>query len=425
MMGSRTFGLLLSDLMLNRAHSPTPQLRAPAIRAPQIHRSWLSAAAFAGMFGFGIVMAILGAVLPLLARRIHFDLSQAGELFLAMNAAMLVTAFVVGPSIDRSGHKPPLVIGPLFVAVALGLISAASHFGELVAALLILGIGGGSLNQVTNTLVADIHEDERGKSAALNILGVFFGFGALFIPLSIGSLLRHIGLPAILCFSIVLSLFPVVLSLSFAFPEPRQRKGVSFSEMAAFARRPLVLAFAFLLFFESGNEFIIGGYLTTYLTTKLGASVPAASYLLAAYWGALMLGRVILSRVTLRQSGAPLILTSALAVAGSVAFLLLSPSLPVAAAAVVLLGLSIAAIFPTVLGLAGSSYPNHSGTVFGILMGVALSGGMLLPWAVGKTANVWGIGSGLWIAAFDALAVFGFQLAATRLRVGTRHTAPL
>lgn len=361
-------------------------------------------------------MAILGAVLPLLARRIHFDLSQAGELFLAMNAAMLVIAFVVGPAIDRFGHKPPLVIAPLFVAGALGLISAASRFGELITALVLLGIGGGALNQVTNTLIADIHEDERGKSAALNLLGVFFGFGALFVPLTIGSLLRDIGLPAILCFAIGLSLVPLVLSLSFSFPEPRQRKGVSLSEMAAFLRQPLVLAFAFLLFFESGNEFIIGGYLTTYLTSNLGASVPAASYLLAAYWGALMIARVILSRVTLRKSGGALILASALAVAGSTAFLLLSPTLPVAAAAVVLLGLSIAAIFPTVLGLAGSSYPSHSGTVFGILMGIALSGGMLLPWAVGKTGNIWGIGIGLWIAAFDALAVFGFQLGVTKIR---------
>ncbi len=391
----------------------------------KIHRSWLSGAAYAGMFGFGIVMAVLGAVLPLLARRIHFDLSQAGELFLAMNAAMLVTSLALGPAIDRFGHKPPLVIGPLFVAGALGLIAEASQFSGLVVALLLLGIGGGALNQVTNTLIADLHKDERRKSAELNMLGVYFGFGALFIPFTIGSLLRNIGFASILSIAIGLTLVTTFLSVPLAFPEPRQRKGVPFPEILHFLRQPLVLAFAFLLFFESGNEFIIGGYLTTYLTKALGAGVQTASYLLGAYWGALMIGRVILSRATLRTSGASLILASALAVAGSLVFLLLAPSVPVAAVAVILLGLSIAAIFPTVLGIAGSSYANYSGTVFGILMGIALCGGMLLPWAVGKTANIWGIGTGLSIAIFDALAIFVLQLTVTRFRsVSSAYVQP-
>lgn len=382
----------------------------------QIRRGWLSGAAYAGMFGFGIVMALLGAVLPLLAQRIHFDLSLAGDLFLAMNAAMLATTLALGPAIDRFGHKQVLIVAPFFVAAALWLIAEASQFGELVLALVLLGIGGGALNQVTNTLIADIHQDERRKSAELNILGVFFGFGALFVPFVIGALLRQLGLAQILLFAIALSLIPVVLSSPFAFPMPRQRKGVPMSEVLRLARQPLVLAFAFLLFFESGNEFIIGGYLTTYLMKDLGATVSAASYLLAAYWGALMIGRIILSRITLRSSGAPLIMGSALAVAGSMALLLFSPSLSIATIAVVLLGLSIAAIYPTVLGLAGTSYASHSGTVFGILIGIALCGGMLLPWAVGKTSATWGIAAGLLIAIFNALAVFVLQATAARLR---------
>jgi MFS family permease len=99
----------------------------------RIRPRWLSAAAYAGMFGFGIVMALLGALLPVLARRLQFDLSHAGDLFLIMNAAMLVTTLALGPLVDRFGHKAPLVIAPLFVAVALGLMSRVDHirrFGD-------------------------------------------------------------------------------------------------------------------------------------------------------------------------------------------------------------------------------------------------------------------------------------------------------
>ena len=34
------------------------------------------------------------------------------------------------------------------------------------------------------------HEDPRTKSAALNLLGIFFGFGALFLPFALGALLH-------------------------------------------------------------------------------------------------------------------------------------------------------------------------------------------------------------------------------------------
>jgi hypothetical protein len=45
--------------------------------------------AWAGIFVFGLVMAILGAILPSLFERIDFNKSEAGNLFLFMNLAML------------------------------------------------------------------------------------------------------------------------------------------------------------------------------------------------------------------------------------------------------------------------------------------------------------------------------------------------
>jgi len=381
---------------------------------PRIRTGLLSGAAYAGMFGFGIVMALLGAILPLISQRLHFDLAHAGNLFLAMNGAMLVTTVAIGPLLDRFGMKAAFVIAPLFVAGALVLIARVPTFGALVVAVVFLGAGGGALNQAANTLIADLHDDPKRKSAALNLLGVFFGFGALFIPFIIGSLLSALGLADILYVGATVSLVPV-LSAWLAFPAPRQSEGVPIGDVLRFARQPLVVAFSLLLFCESGNEFLLGGYVTTFLTRNLGASVAAASYLLAAYWGALMVGRIILSRVLLRASGGTLILASALGVAASVSLLLLAPGLPVGAVAVVLLGCSIAAIFPTTLGLAGARYPSHSGTVFSILIGVALSGGMTLPWVAGQFAGSRGVGAGLLLAIVSALAIAGLELTAARL----------
>ena len=383
--------------------------------ATQIRPGWLSIAAYTGMFTFGIVMALLGAILPLISQRLHFGLAQAGNLFLALNAAMLITTLALGPLLDRFGMKPAFVVAPVFVACAVCLIGGVSSFSGLIVAVVLLGIGGAALNQATNTLIADLNRDERKKGAALNLLGVFFGFGALFLPFTIGALLDVLGLKYILYAAAALTLVTVALSLGFSFPQPQQSGGVPFAQVMRLARQPLVIAFALLLFFESGNEFILGGYVTSYLTRTLGATVATASYLLAGYWGALMLARIVLSRVSLRIGGQTLMLASALGVAGSVTLLILAHSLAIAAIATILLGLSIAAIFPTALALAGSRYASHSGTVFGILIGVALFGGITLPLLAGRIAETRSVRLGLSLAIVDALAIFALQLIVGRI----------
>jgi hypothetical protein len=40
---------------------------------------------------------------------------------------------------------------------------------------------------------------------------------------------------------------------------------------------------------------------------------------------------------------------------------------------------------------------------------------MTLPWLVGKLAEAWGVRKGLFVVAFNALAVFGLQLVAQRI----------
>ena len=61
---------------------------------------------------------------------------------------------------------------------------------------------------------------------------------------------------------------------------------------------------------------------------------------------------------------------------------------------ILLTGFSLAGIYPAALGIAGARFETHSGTVFGILFAVALSGGMSLPWAAGRIGG----GAGLsWV----------------------------
>lgn len=384
----------------------------------------LSRAAYAGMFVFGIVMALLGAILPSLAGRLQFSLADVGTLFLFMNGAMLASSLVLGLIMDRFGIKLPMALGPLFVAAALVIVINASAFRELLFAVVLLGIGGGALNGATNTLVADLHEDPRKKSAALNMLGVFFGFGALFLPFAIAALLAWLSVAKLLAAAAGLCTAVGVFASLPRFPIAKQSHALPLAAMLRFARAPLVLAFAGLLFFESGVEFTLGGFISSYLIRDAGiSSVSIASWILAAYWASIMLSRAVLSRLALGSDPYRILLfcSSGAFIGASLAAVAPYPAL--SALAIVVCGWSLAGIFPTALGIAGARFKSHSGTVFGILFAVALAGGMIVPWIAGHLGGAWSLRWVFGMVAASFVAIFGLSVLASRIQVGNAQTA--
>jgi FHS family glucose/mannose:H+ symporter-like MFS transporter len=363
----------------------------------------LMSSAFAGMFVFGIVMAVLGAVLPSLFDRIGFGEGAAGNLFLTMNFAMLVMSLFFGPLVDRFGYKTLLVICSLLVAAAFFLLSLAASYGLVLAAAVVLGFGGGGLNGGTNALTSDLNPERRG--AALNLLGIFFGFGALTVPFLIGTLQRSLGLRNILSFAALIGLVPLALFALLRFPAAKQARGFPMREAARVVGHPLLWLCAFLLFFESGNEFTAGGWISTYLQRTFGAGLSAAALVLAGYWAAVMAGRLISARLVKVMGTERLVFLSAgLAFASSV-LLAVSPSAVPAMAAAVLLGLGFSAIYPTTLAIVGENFASFTGTAFSVVMAVGLAGGMLAPWLAGRIAQASSLRHGLLIPVFNCAMI--------------------
>jgi len=382
-------------------------------RAEDSGVSKLRFSAWAGIFVFGIVMAILGAILPSLVDRFGFSASMAGSLFLTMNFGMLVTTLSFGPLVDRFGFKALLAVSALLVAGAFLLLARASSYGLVLAAAGVLGLGGGGLNGGANALTSDIHEGEK-RGAALNILGIFFGFGALSIPFLIGTLRELLGLRWILQLATLLSLVPFIIYVVLRFPKAKQARGFPIREAAAIVRDPLLWLCAFLLFFQSGNEFTVGGWISSYLQRTFGLGAGPAAMVLAGYWAALMAGRLLSARLIRMWGGGKLVLLSAGLAFAAAALLRFSPSGPLAAVAAGALGFGFAAIYPTTLAVVGERFPAFTGTAFSVAIAVGLVGGMISPWLAGTFAQSAGLRAGLTVPLFNCAMVFFLQLILVR-----------
>jgi fucose permease len=122
-----------------------------------------------------------------------------------------------------------------------------------------------------------------------------------------------------------------------------------------------------------------------------------------------MLARGVLSRVLLRVSAGAVVLGGAIAAAAGALLIAFAGTAQAAVGGVLVTGLALAGIFPTVLGIVGNRFQEHSGTIFGLLFTIALCGGMTMPWAAGHIAERAGIRAVFVLASanFIAIAVLG------------------
>jgi fucose permease len=366
------------------------------------------------MLVFGIVLTTLGSVLPSVIARFGLDKASAGALFLLMSFGILAGSLVFGPIVDRYGYRG-LMLGALgLVTIGLVGIAQAQSMVWFRAAVLLTGLGGGIMNGGANALVADISAE--GRSAGLSLLGVFFGVGAVGVPFTLGMLLDRFGYDTLILLVAATVLLPLLVTALTRFPAPKQATGFPLAAAGRLVRDPVIILLGLMLFLESGMEITVGGWTATFFSEELAIAPNRALVYLSLYWLGLMLTRLALGALLRHLApGRALLACIAAGLAGSV-LLLLTRTPRVAGLGVFLLGCGFAATFPVVLGFVGDRYAQLSGTAFSMVIVMALTGGMLLPWMTGVLGGLYGLrGSFLIIPAALVLLVVLFGVVSPRL----------
>lgn len=129
-----------------------------------------------------------------------------------------------GPIVDRFGHKALLVPSCIIVLLGMEGLAFFESVPLLQASIVGIGLGGGILNGETNALVSDI-SGESEKGSRLSFLGMFYGLGALGIPMLLGSLSRHYSFETILLGIGVVMLAGIIFCIPVRFPAPKQAQG--------------------------------------------------------------------------------------------------------------------------------------------------------------------------------------------------------
>ena len=384
----------------------------------------------AGFFLTGIATVILGPAIP--------ELAAGWGVAPASLAGLFTAQFLVSSAGSvLSGYRPwasLLAAYPLMAAGLLGLALGGPALALAAAAALGMGLGLGI--PASNVLVAA--DQRRRRGAALSILNLMWGVGAVACPLLFAALRGRVEAGATLAaLAAVTLLLGAGLAVSgsggpagsgarrTAAPR-RETGGAAGKEGGGEEGDPAPLAtlalFAAMLFLYVGSESAVAGWLVT-LADQVGGATAASMLVHSAFWGALLGGRAA-APLLLRRMPEPLLHALSLGVAGGgIGWLLVADSRPAVAAGAAVTGLGMAVVFPlTVSGLTAATENAAAGRV-GWVFAFGGVGGAVLPWLVPRVGRGVGAGSLQWGFAVPlaGVALLGLLLALHQLVLRPRR----
>jgi MFS transporter, FHS family, glucose/mannose:H+ symporter len=347
-------------------------------------RSQVFAAACIALFLFGMTLITLGSIMPSLKIQFANQNLNNGLLTSILPIGILAGSLIFGPIVDRYGYKLLLIVSVLISAISMEGLAFTNSVSLLYLCIFFIGFGGGIINGGTSALVADISTENKG--ANLSLLGVFFGIGALGMPLLLGTLSKHFHFTTILAAVGLFMFLPVIYFLFIRFPTPKQSQGFPLKEGLKLLKQSALLLTSFFLFFQSGVELLVNNWTTTFLQHKLTVTNEAALYALSFQIVGLTVGRLMLGALLKKVSSFIVMVVSLILVITGSILLSETQSYPVAFASLIVIGMGLAAGFPVILGYVGQLYPHLSGTAFSIALVIALTGNTLINYFFGFIA---------------------------------------
>ncbi len=340
------------------------------------------AAGFIGMTFFGLAFVVMGAVLPSLITRFSLDNAVASTIAGLLPVGILVGSLMFGPIVDRYGYKLLIVCSSVVTAIGLEMLAFSSEVSLIRLSIFLIGLGGGSLNGLTNALISDASND-HSRASNLSILGIFYALGAITVPLIYAPLSKSVPYTTIVSFAGALVALSVLYFLFVKFPEEKQKQGVPFGKLFKLAKEPVMILLSFVLFFQSGLEGILNSWISTYMNTVKGLNTEFALYALGFISVGILTSRILTSYLLKVFPKLTILTISMLITSLGMGLIVLADSKFSAIAGTFTMGLGYASTFPIVLGTIGDKFKEISGTAFSFALVIGLTGNTLLNLLVG------------------------------------------
>lgn len=331
---------------------------------------------YGSFFLIGIAAVLLGPLIPELRARWHLSAADAATLFLPFFVASAVGSVVSTFHLRRS-----VILG--YGSAAVGVLALPLAGWPLSQGVVtFIGLGIGLASPAINVLVAQRHPTRRG--AALTIVNLMWGLGAVSCPLIFAALLWAVPYEGILGgLGLLLTIATVLLwrSPGLAEASPASRPATTLNATTGSrSEAPWLLLLAAMFFLYVGAETALGGWLVS-LAGQLGNTGTTVSMLIGAgFWGAFLTGRALTPLVLRRLPESTVyVLALTIATLGTTG-VFLAPTRELLALTSAMTGFGLSPLYPLTAAMVTARTSRGAGWVFAL----GGFGGAVLPWITGK-----------------------------------------
>jgi fucose permease len=364
----------------------------------RFHRERLTWASYWMLGYFAFLEAILGPLMPFIRGDLRLSYTLASLHFSAFALGAVVMGTTADHLTQRWGRRAAFWGGGIGMAAGALLVALSPVAAGTILGAFFMGLLGGLLIITLQAALADRHR--QFSSVALTEANVFASGFAFLAPLLVGLVTAaglgwRLALFPILAFLIIIGLryrsvpFPMKGAI-----QPDDAKATS-----GRMRLPLTYwVFWLLIALETGAEWSVVYWGASFLASDSPLSKADAATAMAAFFLAMLIGRVIGSRLTRAIPG--LLMLAASLVIALVGFPLfwLAPLPFVRVVGLFVVGLGLANVYPLGVALATGAAPGQADRASARLSIAAGLSALIAPFILGALADHIGIGQAFGIA---------------------------
>ena len=352
--------------------------REPAVT--EFYRDRLTWVAYVMLAWFAYLQAAPGLVIGHLRDELNLNYASGGLHVAAFAAGSMLAGLISARAEGALGRRTLIwSAAALMGAGTIGLTSGRIA-GVTVGSVLVMGVGGGLLLALIQAALADHHGERRAVALAEANVAASIAYLLLIGMLSVAAALR-VGWRIALLASLVVPVLAWWTNRRLAIDAPQPSR-------AAQGRLPRVFWIAAaMLFCTTAAEWCITAWGATYVQDATDVRTNTAVALMAGYFGGVVAGRILGSRLARRHDPSGL-LAGALAVAAA-GFAILWPSTAPAQAlaGLALLGIGLGNFFPMAMSVTVGLAPGLTALASGRAVAMSSFAVLLAPLAVGNLAD--------------------------------------
>lgn len=376
-----------------------PDTVLPAARPRHIYRVAVSASFLLQ----GLCFSTWAARIPSIQQKLHLSESALGGVLLAVPVGSVLSLPLAGWLVANYGSRTLTVAGLLLYSAMLPLLGLAETTIQLMAVLVIFGLGSNLANISINTQAVGV-EGLYGRSIMASFHGIWSLAG--FTGASLGTLLIGLHIASATHFAGMAAVIWLGVGLMRAYLIPTDPPRPDNQPLFILPDKELLLLgiLAFCSLLAEGTMFDWSG---VYFRKIVQAPAAQVGLGFTAFMSTMAAGRFVADAFTNRFGRIKTLQLSGLLTTAGLTLAVALPSLVTAALGFMLVGLGVSSVVPLVYSAAGRSRTMPAGVALAAVSTVGFAGFLLGPPVIGLVAGL----SSLRVS-FALIAVMGLAVAA-------------